>query len=83
MHSSYRSKLIGLVIAFAASNIGRGSALEVTASDRPWTIVTVAPDGSWGVGNKPHLYLAIAEAVTNCRRMYRASIGCGAQLEAI
>jgi hypothetical protein len=60
-----------------------GAEINPTASDHPWTVVAVAPDGSWGVGHKPYIYQAIAEAVSNCKRVYTNGIGCGAQFEAI
>jgi hypothetical protein len=53
------------------------------ASDHPWTVATMAPDGSWGVATEVFIYQAIAEAVSNCKKMSRQSIGCGAQLRAI
>jgi hypothetical protein len=51
--------------------------------DHPWTVATMAPDGSWGVATRPFIYQAIAAAVSNCRRMSRQNIGCGAQLKVI
>ena len=52
-------------------------------SDHPWTVATVAPDGSWGVATEPYIYQAIAAAVSNCKRMSRQQIGCGAQFRVI
>lgn len=51
--------------------------------EHPWTVVTMAPDGSWGAATEPYIYQAIAKAVSNCRRMSSQKIGCGAQLSVI
>jgi hypothetical protein len=45
----------------------------------PWTVLTIAPDGSWGVATEMYSYQAIAGAIANCKRMYRKEIGCGYQ----
>lgn len=75
--------LSGISFVGATSTTKGLDSISPTASDHPWTIVTVAPDGSWGAGTKPYIYQAIAEAVSNCKKMYRKNIGCGAQFEAI
>jgi hypothetical protein len=46
-------------------------------------VVTVAPDGSWGVATEAYIYQAIAKAVSNCRKMSGPKIGCGAQFTVI
>lgn len=43
----------------------------------------MAPDGSWGAANEAYIYQAIAKAVSNCRKMSRHAIGCGAQFTVI
>jgi hypothetical protein len=43
----------------------------------------MAPDGSWGAATEAYIYQAIARAVSNCRKMSRHKIGCGAQLSVI
>ena len=45
----------------------------------PWTVLTIAPDGSWGVATEEYSYQAIAGAIANCKRMYKKEIGCGYQ----
>jgi len=72
--------LSGAALRGHAENV---SEINPTRSNHPWTVVTVAPDGSWGIGHKPYMYQAIAEAVTNCKKMHRKNIGCGAQLQTI
>lgn len=48
-----------------------------------WTVLTMAPDGSWGVGTDISIGRAIARAVGNCKVMSRAEIGCGAYFTSI
>ena len=45
----------------------------------PWTALTIAPDGSWGVATEDYSHQAIAGAIANCKRMYKKEIGCGYQ----
>ena len=47
--------------------------------DLPWTALTIAPDGSWGVATELYSHQAIAGAIANCKRMYQKEIGCGYQ----
>jgi hypothetical protein len=72
-----------LCIAASAAHADSETGNRPHASEHPWTVATMAPDGSWGVATEVFIYQAIAEAVSNCKRMSRQSIGCGAQLRAI
>jgi hypothetical protein len=47
--------------------------------DHEMTVVTLARDGSWGVGMAPSQGLAIAAALRDCRAMAAAPTDCGAQ----
>ena len=47
------------------------------ASD-DWTVLTMAPDGSWGAATSYPIDQAIAAAIANCRIAYQREIGCGA-----
>jgi len=60
-----------------------GNRRKPQAWEYPWTVVTMAPDGSWGAATEAYIYQAIAKAVSNCKRMSRQEIGCGAQFRAI
>lgn len=51
--------------------------------DSPWTVVTMAPDGSWGVASEAYIYQAIAGAVAHCRHSSGPATGCGAQFTVI
>lgn len=47
--------------------------------EHDWTVLTMAPDGAWGVGSDMGVVEAITRAVGNCRTMTAAEIGCGSQ----
>jgi hypothetical protein len=51
------------------------------ASDHDWTVLTVARDGTWGVGTGSTQSQAIADAIGFCRAVARSS-DCGAQFVA-
>jgi hypothetical protein len=42
------------------------------------TVLTMHPDGSWGVATESSTNLAIGNAIANCKKMSRTEIGCGA-----
>ena len=48
--------------------------------DRDWTVVTMARDGSWGVGIDGHMAAANAAAIRECRAMSSGGSDCGAEL---
>jgi hypothetical protein len=48
-----------------------------------WTVVTMAPDRSWGSATEPSSGQVLAKAIHNCKAMSGAKIGCGAQSRAI
>lgn len=78
--------MILMCIAVASAAIAQsedGHRNQPRAAEHPWTVATIAPDGSWGVATEPFIYQAIAAAVSNCRTMSRQKTGCGAQLRAI
>ena len=53
-----------------------------------WTVVTLARDGSWGVGTSEHYGPALASALRKCeaisgaKRLWRRGHGCQAGLDA-
>ena len=51
--------------------------------DEFWTVLTMAPDGSWGAATDTQSNLAIARAIANCKVMSGAAIGCGAYFTSI
>ena len=48
--------------------------------DTDWTAVTVARDGSWGIGNNGFQSQAIAAANRGCRKMSVSGSDCGATM---
>jgi hypothetical protein len=50
--------------------------------DRDWTVVTMARDGSWGIGIRPHIGQANAAAIRECRTMSSGGSDCGAEFAA-
>ena len=73
---------VGLVMA-TLLQIG-GDRLTASAEtlrewEHDWTVLTMAPDGAWGVGSDMGVVEAITRAVGHCRTMTAAEIGCGGQ----
>jgi len=48
-----------------------------------WTVVTLALDGSWGVGTSEHYGPALASALRKCNAMSKAQSDCGAEVTAV
>jgi len=59
------------------------SQTPITFSQDEWTVLTMAPDGSWGVATEPFMNRAIAEAIRMCRGMSGQQLGCGAVLTSV
>jgi hypothetical protein len=47
--------------------------------DQDWTVVTMAHNGSWGIGTHRHLTSALASAINDCRAMSTTTSDCGAE----
>ena len=58
-------------------------ALAIVLDQDDWTVVTMAPDGSWGSATEPSVGQALAKAIAYCKAMANKEIGCGAQFRAI
>jgi hypothetical protein len=58
-------------------------ALAIVPDQDDWTVVTMAPDGSWGSATELSVGQALARAIDNCKAMSGTKIGCGAQSRAI
>ena len=50
---------------------------RVVFREAPYTVLTMAPDGSWGVATRTFIHQAITEAMTNCVAMSGPKLGCG------
>ena len=48
-----------------------------------WTVVTLALDGSWGVGTSGHYGPALASALRKCNAMSKEQSDCGAEVTAV
>ena len=48
-----------------------------------WTVVTLALDGSWGVGTSEHYGPALASALRKCNAMSKEQSDCGAEVTAV
>ena len=48
-----------------------------------WTVVTLARDGSWGVGTAEHYGPALASALRKCEAMSDGQSDCGAEVTAV
>jgi hypothetical protein len=57
--------------------------LDVSASDGRWTVLTMAPDGSWGAATESMSHRAIGNAIADCSFKHREKIGCGAYQVAV
>jgi hypothetical protein len=58
-------------------------AAAIVPDQEDWTVVTMAPDGSWGLATELSVGQALAQAIANCKAMSGTKIGCGAQSRAI
>jgi hypothetical protein len=47
--------------------------------DQDWTVVTMAHNGSWGIGTHRHVASALASAIDDCRAMSTTTSDCGAE----
>jgi len=79
-----RHRLLGAVGAAVVSVATvAGSAAQVGSARDEVTVLTMAPDGAWGVATDANASRAIAGAIAGCRTMSRSEFGCGAQFTAI
>jgi hypothetical protein len=86
--ASWRTTACALAVSFGASHASLAQSLQpIPAPVSVWgdyfTVVTMAPDGSWGVATELSVGEAIAGAIRRCRAMTRAELGCGAESRVI
>lgn len=84
----WRTTACALAVSVGASHASLAQSLQpipapVTVWGDYFTVVTMAPDGSWGVATELSVGKAIAGAIRRCRATTRAELGCGAQFRAI
>ena len=70
-----------MVAAFAQAASPQPAAIEEWAHD--FTVLTLAPDGAWGTATDPQINRAIHLAISNCKIMSGAALGCGAYLTTV
>lgn len=79
------SKRIAVLVS-CAMGIGLNAG-SVASADDDWrkdvTVLTIAPDGTWGVATDTFINRAIALAIADCKRKYRRDIGCGHRFTSI
>ena len=68
--------LAGLALITLSSLGAQGQGLSLGGD---WTVVTMARDGSWGLGTGTSPGPAIAAAIRNCKAMASGASDCGAQ----
>lgn len=55
----------------------------INLSENSWTLLTMSPDGSWGVARDLWQGMALARAVADCKAMSQAKIGCGYKFKSV
>jgi hypothetical protein len=70
-----------LAAALAQSASSQPAAIEEWAHD--FTVLTMAPDGSWGTATDSRINRAIALAISNCKAMSGLELGCGAYITTV
>ena len=80
---AYSSRLISIVALVVGGAAHVSIAGMAEDRDQDWTVVTMARDGSWGVGIDRHMAAANAAAIRECRAMSIGGSDCGAELAAI
>ena len=61
----------------------RRSPLAIEEWAHDFTVLTMAPDGAWGTATDPRINRAIYLAISNCKIMSGAALGCGAYLTTV
>jgi hypothetical protein len=74
---------IACALTLGLGATGARSQTPITLSQDGWTVLTMAPDGSWGAATHPFINRAIADAIRMCRGMSGRELGCGAVLTSV
>jgi hypothetical protein len=69
-----------VLVIVGASDVSIATAAK--DRDQDWRVVTMARDGSWGVGIEPHMSGATGAAIRDCKAMSRGEGDCGAEFAA-
>ena len=75
-----------LNVSFAQSSVRPFPPTSVSTNDdwqKDVTVLTFAPDGTWGTATEAYINRAIANAIGDCKKKYQREIGCGYQFTSI
>src|SRR5262249_6914841 len=75
---AYSSRFISIMALVISSAARLSIAIAAEDWERDWTVVTMARNGSWGVGIDYPIAGAIAAAIRECRAMSSGGNDCGA-----
>jgi hypothetical protein len=75
--------LLASGVAFAQPALSPPASTRFATSVEDWTVLTMAPDGAWGVATDEWINVAIARAISACKKMSRTELGCGAMFSSI
>ncbi len=67
-----------LMIGALGAAVGQTNTSPAEFETAPTTVVTMAPNGSWGAATSDLVGAAVAAAIADCRRRFRRATGCGA-----
>ena len=71
------------ILAFLAAALLLLPAPLAAQHDSEWTVVTLARDGSWGVGTSEYYGPALASALRKCEAVSAGQSDCGAEVTAV
>ena len=75
---------LAVILGALSATTAKSDPAESTApTEEHWTVLTMAPDGSWGTATVITTSRAIAGAIAQCKTMSQAPIGCGAKFTTI
>jgi hypothetical protein len=71
------------ILAFLLAVLLLSPASVAAQHESEWTVVTLALDGSWGVGTSEYYGPALASALRKCEAMSDGQSDCGAEVTAV
>ena len=77
------TRVVALAFAMCASLPAASLGQVGAVSDANWTVLTIAPDGSWGAATEQFVNRAIVNAIARCRAQSGPRLGCGANLVSV
>ena len=79
---AWSSRLVSIMAFVVGGAADISIAVAAEGWDQDWTVVTMARDGSWGIGIDRHIADANAAAIRECRAMSSGGSDCGAEFAA-